>query len=369
MQVEAKRERIISVDFLRGLTVAFMIFVNSPGSWDYVFPWFAHAKWNGCTPTDLIFPFFLFIVGLSVYFSLSPFKRGPITSALIFKILKRAFFLFFIGLLLNGFPYYHLDTIRIPGVLQRISIVFLSCALLFLYTSWRFQLLLTIALLLLYCFSLVFFPVPGYGSSNLEPSTNLAAWVDHRLLNNHVWSQTKPWDPEGVLSTFPAIASGLIGLLTGFLMDTANDKKTKTIRLFLTANLLLLFSITWAWSFPFNKNLWTSSYVFFTSGIALNGLAISYWVIDVSNYKGFTKPFIAFGSNAITAYILSELVEACLNLIPVNTGLSLKSWLFTHVFASWLNPFVASHLMAFTFVILMYVPVYVLYKKQIMIKI
>jgi predicted acyltransferase len=193
--------------------------------------------------------------------------------------------------------------------------------------------------------------------------------VDHLLLRDHVWAQTKPWDPEGVLSTVPAIASGMIGVLTGFLMKASDDKTKKTVHLFLIANLLLLLGVTWNQFFPFNKSLWTSSYVLFTSGIALHGLAISYWIIDVSAYKGFTKPFIAFGSNAITAYILSEVVEACLNIIPHPTGVSLKAWLFDHLYASWLNPFEASHLMALTFVMLMYVPIYVLYKKRIIIKI
>lgn len=367
--MEAKSERIISVDFLRGLTVAFMIFVNSPGSWNYVYPWFAHAKWNGCTPTDVIFPFFLFLVGLSVYFSLSSLKSKAVTAPLFFKITKRVVLLFVIGILLNGFPYYHLDTLRIPGVLQRIAIVFLFCCLVLLYSQVRFQILLTAVLLIGYCVIMTLIPVPGSGTSTMEPATNIAAWVDHQLLNGHVWAQTKPWDPEGVLSTIPAIASGLIGMLSGYLMKNTEDPKLKTIQLFLFANLLLLCGITWGQFFPVNKNLWTSSYVLFTSGVALHGLAISYWIIDVKQYKSFTKPFIAFGSNAITAYIISEVVEACLNLIPVSENASLKSWLFDHAFASWLNPVVASHVMAFAFVLLVYLPILWLYRRKIIIKI
>jgi predicted acyltransferase len=369
MKAEAKSERVISVDFLRGLTVAFMIFVNSPGSWDYVFPWFAHSKWNGCTPTDLVFPFFLFIVGLSVCLSLSPVKSKPITASLIIKIIKRAAILFLIGVLLNGFPYYHLDTLRIPGVLQRIAIVFLVCAFVFLYTSTRFQIGLILALLLGYWGIMTCIPVPGTGMSTLEPGTNLAAWVDHVVLNNHVWAQTKPWDPEGVLSTLPSIASGLIGLITGTLMRVSEDEQRKTIRLFIAANLLLLLGVVWNEFFPLNKSLWTSSYVLFTSGIALHGLALSYWTIDVLNYKAFTKPFIVFGSNAITAYIISEIVEACLYLIPVSHDVSVKSWLYNHLYASWLDPYLASHMMSLTFVLLVYAPVYWLYKKRIFIKI
>jgi predicted acyltransferase len=369
MNVEAKSKRIISVDFLRGLTVAFMIFVNSPGSWDYVFLWFAHSKWNGCTPTDLVFPFFLFIVGLSICLSLMPVRSIPVTSAVMIKLLKRAVILFLIGILLNGFPSYHLDTLRIPGVLQRIAIVFLVCAFVFLYTSFRFQLGLVFALLLGYWGVLTCIPVPGTGAGTLQPGTNIAAWVDHLILNKHVWAQSSPWDPEGILSTFPSIASGLIGLLAGMLMLRMEDGKMKTIYLFIAANLLVLMGVVWGEFFPINKSLWTSSYVLYTSGIALHGLALSYWTIDVLGYKTFTKPFIVFGSNAITAYIISEVMEACLYLIPVSPDGSAKTWLFNHLYASWLNPYLASHVMALTFVLLVYVPVYWLYKKQIFIKI
>jgi predicted acyltransferase len=370
MKAEAKSERIISVDFLRGLTVAFMIFVNSPGSWDYVFPWFAHSKWNGCTPTDLIFPFFLFVVGISICLSLTPIQYKPVTTTLVVKLFKRAGILFLLGLLLNGFPYYRLDTLRIPGVLQRIAIVFLVCAFVFLYTSARFQLELVIIILLVYWAVIAGIPVPGgcACTSTLEPGNSIAAWVDHLLLNNHVWSQTKPWDPEGVLGTVPAIASGLIGLLAGFLMREENDRK-KTIYLFIAANLLLLLGITWNEFFPVNKSLWTSSYVLYTSGIAMHVLALSYWTIDVMKYQRFTKPFLVFGSNAITAYIISEVLEACLNLIPVSQHVSVKAWVYEHLYASWLNPYLASHIMALSFVLIVYLPIYGLYRKRIFIKI
>jgi predicted acyltransferase len=370
MKVEAKSERILSVDFLRGLTVAFMIFVNSPGSWEYVFPWFAHSKWNGCTPTDLVFPFFLFIVGISVCLSLAPIQFKPVTTALIVKLFKRAGILFLLGLLLNGFPYYHLDTLRIPGVLQRIAIVFLVCAFVFLYTSARFQLVLVIIMLLVYWAVIAGIPMPGtWCTLPMEPGTNIAAWVDRLLLNNHVWSQTKPWDPEGVLSTIPAIASGLIGLLAGVLMRKEENEQKKTIGLFIAANLLLLLGITWNEFFPINKSLWTSSYVLYTSGIALHVLALSYWIIDVRKHQRFVKPFLVFGSNAITAYIISEVLEACWNLVPVSQHVSIKAWVYEHLYASWLNPYLASHIMALSFVLLIYLPVYGLYRKRIFIKI
>lgn len=368
--MSGKQGRILSVDFLRGLTVAFMIFVNSPGSWDYVLPWFAHAKWNGCTPTDLIFPSFLFVVGLSVYLSLSPQKERGEHSKLIPKILKRAAILLLLGLLLNGFPYYNLSTLRIPGVLQRIAVVFLVTAITFLYTSKRFHYTLTSILLLGYWAAMTLIPVPGFGVSSLEPDTNLAAWVDHTLLGGHVWAQSKPWDPEGILSTFPSIASGLIGLLIGpVLMAKTLDNSLKVKRLLIIGIILIIIALLWNQYFPFNKNIWTSSYVLYSSGIITLLLAASYWILDIRQYSSIATPFIPFGANAISAYVLSELIEACLYLIPVGTQESAKGWIFSHVYASWLNPYLASHLMALTMILVVYIPIYILYKKRIFIKV
>jgi predicted acyltransferase len=369
MQIETKRERIFSVDFLRGLTVAFMIFVNSPGSWDYVCPWFAHAKWNGCTPTDLIFPFFLFIVGLSISFSFSSARSAPVSPSLILKIIKRSMLLFLIGVLINGFPFYQLDTLRIPGVLQRIAIVFMCCSLLFLYTSIRVQIAMTLLILTGYWIVMTFVPLPGGIAGSLEPGKNMAAWADQYLLKGHVWRQTKPWDPEGVLSTLPAIASGLIGVITGGWIKQTEEKKRMIIHLFIAGNGLLLLALAWNPVFPLNKNLWTSSYVLFTSGIALQALAACYWFLDVQQYRKGTGWASAFGSNAMAAYILSELIEAGWNVITLPSGISLKSWVFEHGFLLWLNPYLASHLMALLFVGVIYVPVYFLYKKRIFLRV
>ncbi|HSH68040.1 MAG TPA: hypothetical protein VLB84_20065, partial [Bacteroidia bacterium] len=208
----------------------------------------------------------------------------------------------------------------------------------------------------------------GPGNRRLEPRHRDADAA--RVFGSHAAVAARG-DRRAVraLSTIPSIASGLIGVITAYLINTSEDKRTKTIHLFILANAFLLVGAAWNAFFPFNKNLWTSSYVLFTSGIAIHALAIGYWVIDISARKGFTKPFIAFGSNAITAYIISEIVEACLNIIPLGEGVTLKSWVFEHAYASWLNPFAASHLMALTFVLLVYIPVYVLYKKRILIKI
>ena len=364
-----KPKRILSVDFLRGLTVAFMIFVNSPGSWDYVLPWFAHAKWNGCTPTDLIFPFFLFIVGLSISFSFAAARLKPVSANLILKICKRTCLLFIIGILINGFPFYDFETLRIPGVLQRIALVFFCCSLLFLYTSITIQVILAGVILLGYWMLIMIVPVPGTGVTGIEPGSNMAAFADQWLFGEHVWKQTKPWDPEGVLSTLTAVASGLVGVITGYVMQQVQEKKTLLIYLFITGNALLILGLAWNVWFPVNKNLWTSSYVLYTSGIALHALAICYWFLDVLQFRRGITWTLAFGSNAIGAYILSELVEASWNVLRLPSGISIKNWVFERVFTSWLDPFAASHLMALLFVMLMYVPVYILYKKGIMIKV
>ncbi len=368
MQVEPKNNRIISIDCMRGLTVALMIFVNSPGSWDYVFPLFAHAQWNGCTLADLIFPFFLFIVGLSVFFS-SVSKKEQKGIVPVLKLVKRSATLFFIGLLINGFPFYHLSNLRIPGVLQRISMVFLVCALLNRYTSRFFQCMLVAGLLLGYWLLMRFVKPPGASVVSLEPTGNLSAWVDACIFKNHVWAHTKPWDPEGLLGTLPAIATGLTGVLTAVLMHRIREKKEKLLMMPILGVTLLGFGLCWSLIFPINKNLWTSSYVLFTSGIAQLVLWVMYYLLDVKGYKKFTTPLMAFGSNAISAYILSELLEASWNNLFIEENYTVKDWIFNHCFISWLPPIAASHIMAGVFVGIIYLPIYWMYNKKILIKI
>lgn len=368
MQVELKNKRIISIDFMRGLTVAFMIFVNSPGSWNHVLPCFTHAPWNGCTFADLVFPFFLFIVGLSIFFSSVSAKEissGPP----LFKFIKRTVLLFLIGLLINGFPFYQLSTLRIPGVLQRISIVYLACAILNRYASRFFQFMLMLGILVGYWLLMSFVKPPGVAGTSLTPADNLSAWVDAQVFKNHVWAQTKPWDPEGLLGSFPAIATGIIGMLTAEMLQRIREKRVPLYALPITGLLLVIAGIGWNLSFPINKNLWTSSYVLFTGGIAQLFLAAIYWLIDEKGHRKFTIPFLAFGSNAILAYILSELLEASWSNIFLEENYPVKSWVFEHFFANWLPPLTASHVMATVFVMVIYLPVYWMYKRRLLLKI
>jgi predicted acyltransferase len=368
-----KPERIVSVDFLRGLTVAGMILVNNPGSWESIYSPLEHAHWNGCTPTDLVFPFFLFIVGISISYSLSVAKTFPAEhKAVVLKIVKRSLILFLLGLLLNIGLESTFETFRIPGVLQRISVVFLFSAILFLKTSVRTQIILSMILLIGYWFLMTVIPVPGIGAANLEVGTNLSAWLDRRILGQHVWSFSKTWDPEGILSTLPAIVSGLIGVLAGTWLKSDAEKSEKVLKIFIAGNVLIVAGLFWGLCFPINKSLWTSSYVLYTSGIALNGLAISYWLFDIVGWRKYTTPFLAFGSNAIAAYMMSELLAKVLYSVRVQysgQSVSLKEALYQSLLSDWMNPTFLSFVLAVGWVLLIWIPIHQMHKKKIFIKV
>lgn len=220
--IQTSPARLLSLDVFRGLTVAAMILVNNPGSWSHIYAPLRHAEWHGCTPTDLIFPFFLFIVGVSISFALDSKKNQVKHSKLILTAFKRAVILFGLGLFLSLYPTVFTDpveafkTVRIPGVLQRIAIVFFISAIIFIKTTPKTQLRIMISLLIGYWLIMVSIPVPGVGYANLEKETNLGAWLDRTLLTEaHLWRSARTWDPEGLLSTLPAIATGLFGVLVG----------------------------------------------------------------------------------------------------------------------------------------------------------
>lgn len=378
------KERIISVDFLRGLTVAAMILVNNPGSWSFVYPGLEHAEWNGFSFADLIFPTFLFIVGISITYALgSAHSEGADKPAITKRIVKRSLTLFGIGLILNTFPFINLEvffsthelalmdfnSFRIPGVLQRISIVFFFCALLYVHTKRNTQIIITVALLIGYWLLMTLVPVPGVGPANLGKETNLAAWLDNLLLHDHLWMWSKTWDPEGILSTLPSIATGLLGVLTGGILRNVNLPSIKKVYILSSAAILLILcGLAWNIVFPINKNLWTSSFVLLSGGLSLLILCFSYWLIDVNKSTTLTGPGIAFGSNAMAAYILSEISARVIDIISIN-GVSIKGILFDNLFASWLAPFHASLAMAIFWVVLIYLPIAYLYKKKIFIKV
>ncbi|MFN8344676.1 MAG: heparan-alpha-glucosaminide N-acetyltransferase domain-containing protein [Spirosomataceae bacterium] len=362
------QNRLLSLDVFRGLTVAAMILVNNPGDWGHVYPPLLHAHWHGCTPTDLIFPFFLFIVGVSIAFAMGK------TQPSVLKIIKRSAILFGLGLFLNLYPKFNFETVRIPGVLQRIALVYLICALIFIKTMRKTQIILTVLLLVAYYLLMTFVPVPDVGYANLEPATNLGAWVDRGLLTTaHLWKSAKVWDPEGIFSTIPAIGTGLLGVLTGQWLRSEKPVAEKMTWLFLSGNALVVGGLIWDIVFPINKSLWTSSFVLYAGGWAMVGLAACYWLIDVQGYRRFTTPFVAFGVNAITVFFLSGIIPRTLALIKVETPegtITSQQWMQKNLIAVWFqNEYNASLAGALTFIAIWFVILYVMYKKGVIIKV
>ncbi|SFQ71480.1 acyltransferase family protein [Hymenobacter arizonensis] len=327
--------RLISLDAFRGLTVMAMILVNNPGDWGHIYPLLEHAEWNGCTPTDLIFPFFLFIVGVSLVYALDGVKRrNEPQGAVLLRVLKRAAVLFGLGLLLSLYPKFDFTTVRIMGVLQRIALVFLGCSIIFLKTNWRTQAWLVVVFLVGYAVLMQLVPVPGFGPANLEPSTNLGAWLDRLIFTEaHLWKSSKTWDPEGLLGTLPALGTGLLGALTAqWLRRPGPEPAAKVAWLFVAAGAIIILGLCWAPWFPINKALWSSSYVLYTGGLAMAGLAALYWICDVQGYRSWTQPALVYGVNAILVFCLSALLSRTFALFSLprpngKTG-GLKEWLY-----------------------------------------
>ncbi|MEM6346922.1 MAG: heparan-alpha-glucosaminide N-acetyltransferase domain-containing protein [Bacteroidota bacterium] len=438
-------QRLRSLDILRGLTIAGMIIVNDPGSWAYVFPPLRHADWHGITPTDLVFPFFLFIVGVSVVLAYS--KRlqshkshGPhirklfIRAAMIFgmglylavgsKEFGTKVFHVIVGILiLIGFsdlqdtkvnnvrkaitagaagiglivlmfslPDFNPANFRIPGVLQRIAIVFLLCALLFLKTKWRTQAIIGAVLVVGYWLLMALVPVPidevvagalssgevlssagmikvegisaisdRFIAANLEPGVNLEAWIDRHFVPGRIYQKT--WDPEGLLSTLPSVATGICGMMAGHILLATNKKEVKANHLFVMGFCFLLIGNVWDWFFPFNKNLWSSSFVMYTAGLSTLTLAALYWWVDVRE-KGAKNPLFmmgqVFGANAITAYVLHSLFARIYS--PVQKG-------FMDTLMGWgLMPELASLLFAIDYMLFIYLIVWLMYRRKIFLK-
>ncbi len=323
---EASRAgRVVSLDVFRGLTIAAMILVNDPGSWEHIYSPLEHAEWNGWTPTDLIFPFFLFIAGVSMTLSFaSRASRGTSRASLARHIIQRSALIFAIGLFLNGFPSFDLHTIRIMGVLQRIALCYLAGGLLYLLTSRRetdangdargrgnvAALACTAVILLVgYWVLMTFVPVPGYGAGNLTPNGNLGAYIDRAILGGHTWAESVTWDPEGFLSTLPAIATLLIGILAGEWMRSDREGSRKALGLAVAGIPLMLIGRLLHPYSPINKNLWTSTFVLFTGGFALLLFAACYWAVDLRGWRKWATPTLVFGRNAILAYAVAALVS------------------------------------------------------------
>lgn len=434
-------KRLLSLDVFRGMTIAGMILVNNPGSWSTTYAPLLHADWHGCTPTDWIFPFFLFIVGVAIPLAIGRrMEEGVPDREIVSKVLSRTAIIFGLGLLLTAFPNfgfkeeysrlkplhyvllavfllailfrevlnqkqfqeavyqrrrrllgfvalataaamvilgifaYDLSHLRIPGVLQRIAIVYGICSLLYLKTSWQTQLWTGIGLLIAYWALMTLVPVPDGYPPNLDAETNLGAWLDRAILGtNHLWSQAKTWDPEGILSTVPAIGTGICGMLTGEWIKREKNEYKKLTGILGFGAILLALGLIWDLSFPINKKIWTSSYVLYVGGIAMLFLGVTYWLVDVLNYKKWIKPFVVFGVNPLFAYVLSGIVAKLMYTIHWTTAAgdtqTPKGWVYQHWFESWLSPYNASLGFALLNVAFCLGVVWLLYRKRIYIKV
>lgn len=419
------KERLISLDVFRGLTLILMTIVNNPGSWSTVYPPLLHAEWHGCTPTDLVFPFFIFIMGSAISFAMPDKKydsatfnkilirslrmlclgiffnffgkiqlfgldgipllvgRLVITAAVGYALmadinskaknyLAAGIFIIYIILAYGGFEAY--ETVRLPGVLQRIAIVYFIASLLYLKTTQRTQILVTAGLLLGYWALMTLIPAPGFEITNLEKGTNLAAWVDSIMLKDHMWESTKTWDPEGILSTIPAIATGLIGLLIGQLLNSPLLKGEKAKKMFVIGAILIIISQIWNLVFPFNKSLWTSSYTLFTAGLATVILSVLYYCIDIANYKKGTKIFLFWGVNPMIVFFLSNITPQALSMIAVSKSQTEQTNLWDYFYVAGVQPFFDNPKTASLVFALLYVGVWTLllayfYKKKMYFKV
>ena len=358
--------RIESVDILRGITILAMILVNTPGTWSHVYGPLRHAQWHGLTLADLVFPFFLFIVGISIYFA---YKTKAASASTYKKILIRSAKLVGLGLFLNLFlPYFPfveaLDTVRIPGVLQRIGLVFLCTSVLYLNCSWKVLVGVIIVLVLGYWLFMGFMPFQDGTLPTFDRApNNWANYIDVNSLGQHTWQAD--YDPEGVLSTLPSIATCLTGVLIGRLLDHLNHIK----ELFLAAVILLILGALMSIWFPINKAIWSSSFALFTSGCATLILACIYFLKDVKQLQ-FGTIFKYVGVNGITIYFLSSIISKSMYVIKIGNDNNVHSYIYEHLFV---QPFLSneqSSLFYALVVVLFYLGLsYVLYKRKVIIKV
>lgn len=420
------KQRLTSLDVFRGMTIMLMTIVNNPGDWGHIYPPLEHAEWHGCTPTDLVFPFFLFIVGVSAVLSM-PVKRFD--AGTFERIITRTLRIFLLGLFLNFFSKIHIGTltgiplmlirlaftalitmallgdydkkrqffiavglfvlmmmlafafedfkeVRIPGVLQRIAIVYLIVSILYATTNTTTQIIVGLVCLFGYWALMALVPVPGIGAANFEKGTNLAAWLDNLLLPGHLWATSKTWDPEGILSTIPAIGTGIAGIMTGKLLTNNFDKNKKAVYLLIAGIAGVLIGFLWDMVFPINKALWTSSFVLYTAGWALLVLGVLYYIIDVIRFDFWTKPFVIFGVNPMVVFFFSGIIPRVLNMIKIPVTGSpeespgLISWMYEYGIAPlFAEPQNASLVGALVYVLIWFIILWFFYRRKLIFKV
>lgn len=367
--------RLISLDLFRGVTIAAMILVNNAGNDPSSYWPLRHADWNGWTPTDLVFPFFLFIVGVAMAYSFSArLGRGETRQKLLRHVLWRGVVLFALGLFLNGFPnHYQWSSWRVYGVLQRIAVCYVISAILALWLKRRGWIAVTVACLLGYWILMRYMPVPGFGVPShdiplLDPDRNLAAWLDRKVLAGHLYEGTR--DPEGVISTIPAVATSLLGLLTGDWLRSARSCQKKVVGMILFGIMGVVAGEVFNRWFPINKKLWTSSYVLLTAGLALICLALCYWILDIEQWRGrWTKFFLVFGVNPIAAYVFAEMISHVLDSFRNAAGADWQETIYLRLFEPLASPATTSLLYAIIFVLMCWGAMWPLYRKGIFLKI
>lgn len=394
-QISSKR--LISLDALRGFTIAAMVIVNDPGSWDSVYAPLLHASWHGLTATDLIFPFFIYIVGVSIAFAYTKRMKAGISKKDMYKkILWRAVKIYAVGIFLWLWPEFDFSSIRWVGVLPRIAVVFLFGAVIYLNTDWKKQIWIVASLLIGYWLIMSLIPVPIDGvirqaletgtvlsahgempvgeiqkisesfiAANFEPGVNLGAWIDRTLVPGFLWERT--WDPEGLLSTFPALATAMLGMLIGQLILSIEDRFKKLAYLFFIGFAMLMVGEVWSYTFPLNKNMWTSSFTLYTGGLATMGLAACILIIDVWGYTRWTRLGRVYGANAISAYVLAGMLTLVFYR-DIWWGVSMSRTFMSTMTEIGLPAKLASITYAVMYMLIIYIPTYILYRKKIFIK-
>jgi predicted acyltransferase len=421
------KERLTSLDVFRGFTILLMTIVNNPGSWAAIYPPLEHAEWHGCTPTDLVFPFFVFIMGTAIPFAM-PTKHFDLP--VFNKVMVRSLRIFCLGLFLSCFSRIHLfglegipllgvrliiafavayallgnfslkvktylaggifvilialaysgiehfEDTRIPGVLQRIGIVYFFASILYLKTNLKTQLIVAASILIGYWLLMAFIPVPGVGPANFEKETNLAAWLDNLLLNGHLWGVSKTWDPEGILSTLPAIGTGIIGMFIGQLLNLQIPKIEIAKKTAIAGIALIIAGLLWNIIFPINKSLWTSSYVLYTAGIATICLTILYYIIDIANYKKWTKLFLIWGVNPMIVFFFSGIIPRVMSSIKVQNPeiaseeINVQSLIYNHwIVPCFENPLNSSLAYAILYAVFWSFILWIFYKKKLIFKV